>query len=58
MVMEEGARNLREQGIVDNEKGSVISGGGGRAEAARRISTGDPLEHEPGLASSRCCVIS
>jgi hypothetical protein len=56
--MEEGARNLREQGIVDNEKGSIISGGGGRAEAARRIAVGDPWEHQPGHDSSCCCVIS
>jgi hypothetical protein len=56
-AMEEGARNLREQGIIHNDGGSVIAGGGGRAEAARRISTGDTLEHHP-VASSCCCVIS
>jgi hypothetical protein len=57
-VMEDEAKNLREQGIIHYQDGSVISGGGGRAEAARRISAGDPLEHNPGLASSCSCVIS
>jgi hypothetical protein len=55
--MEEGARNLREQGIIHHEDGSQITGYGERMEAARRISAGDPMEHRPGV-SSCCCVIS